>query len=161
MGYVLRGLLVEHARAERVAAALRGTRPIRLDRGLALVPLPRETLIELGEPDEQPYALLDGESLPEGLVSLLKESSVQGAVAYVEAEFFGGTGQQGSAVWEHGSLALGPIVDPADTEPAPPLRECAINRALRHLGIDVDPRAVDEFDTVGLGRHRDTDDWLS
>ena len=36
----------------------------------------------------------------------------------------------------------------------------AINRALRHLGVRAAATAVDEFDTVGLGLHRDTDDWV-
>ncbi|MER6666309.1 hypothetical protein ABT256_17340 [Amycolatopsis japonica] len=61
---------------------------------------------------------------------LLPECSEHGAVAYVEAEYFGGAGTQFAQVWEGGETILGPLY-------------------------------FDEFDAVGLGRHRSTDEWLS
>ena len=115
----------------------------------------------LGEAENQLYALLDNESLPGGLTQLLEECSRHTPVAYVEAEFFGGTGQQASVVWEQGALAFGPVIDPPETDPPPALGDRAINQALRWMGIRPDAASIDEFEAIDLGRHRETDDWLA
>jgi hypothetical protein len=70
-------------------------------------------------------------------------------VAYVETEYFGGDGVQAAAVWEGGAIAFGPRQ--ADAGP--------INEALRLLGVER-TTAQDEFDTVGLGRHRRNEGWI-
>ena len=46
--------------------------------------------------------------LPGGFERLLAQWSVSGPVAYVEAEYFGGVGEQRAAVWADGALVLGP-----------------------------------------------------
>jgi hypothetical protein len=70
-------------------------------------------------------------------------------VAYIETEYFGGTGTQAAAVWEGGKIILAPRR--ADIGP--------INDALRLLGVTRTP-TQDEFDVAGLRRHRRTEDWL-
>jgi hypothetical protein len=73
--------------------------------------------------------------------------SITGPVAYIEAEFFGGSGGQSAAVWSRGSETMPPIHS-----------RDAINQALRFLGVQIG-NAQDEFDALGLGRHRDTRHW--
>jgi hypothetical protein len=75
--------------------------------------------------------------------------SNESAVAYVETEYFGGEGYERAAVWRDRKLALGPL-DGAGS----------INRALRALGVAC-PDGQQEFEAVGLGRHRSLDEWLS
>lgn len=70
---------------------------------------------------------------------------------YFETEYHGGHGGQGAAVFLNGDLIFGPQWD----EFGP------INHALMLLGVKIEPPAMDEFDTVGLYRHRSTEDWLS
>jgi len=65
----------------------------------------------------------------------------------LEARFYAGVGTQASVGWCDGALRHGPVVAPD-----------AINRALRFLGVQPQD-GKDEFDTVGLGRRRSTDDW--
>ncbi len=77
------------------------------------------------------------------------ELSKRGRVAYVEADYFGGTGDQGCVVWEGGRELL------RETR-----ADKAINHALRLLGVRTAEGAVDEFDTVGMGRHRRVESWL-
>lgn len=84
------------------------------------------------------------------VVWLAARLSAGGRVVYVEAEFFGGVGEQYSVGWEGGAVAWGPLAAPD-----------AINQALRWLGVTVEPDAPDEFDTLGLGRHRFTERWLN
>jgi hypothetical protein len=89
------------------------------------------------------------EVLPESIALLCSELSTHGLIAYVEADFFGGTGQQAHALFKDG-VALGSPVVAAD----------AINQALKHLGV-LPGRHHDEFAAVGLGRFRDVDDWAT
>jgi hypothetical protein len=53
----------------------------------------------------------------------------------VEADFAGGVGQQGSVVWEHGEVVLGPLVDRIGPLSPAKLAAGPINRALRRLGV--------------------------
>ncbi|WP_245821905.1 hypothetical protein [Lentzea waywayandensis] len=87
----------------------------------------------------------------------LAEWSLRGPVAFVDAEFFGGTGSQRAQVWDQGRSVLGPLVREED-DPMPGVTP--ISQALRRLGV-VKGEHHDEFDAVGLGRHRDTEDWVT
>jgi hypothetical protein len=69
---------------------------------------------------------------------------------YFETDYFGGLGCQGAAVFQHGELIFGP--QSAKTG--------AINQGLKLLGIRIKPPAQDEFETIGLDRHRDTERWI-
>ena len=101
--------------------------------------IPRLPLTDEGE---QPV-------LPDSLNSLCKELSRAGLVAYVEAEFFGGAGSQAHVLFSQGTMIAGPVV-----------AERAINQALRQLSVHSESN-MDEFDAVGLGRHRHTDAWVT
>ncbi|WP_162908413.1 hypothetical protein [Allorhizocola rhizosphaerae] len=79
-------------------------------------------------------------------------------MAYVELDYFGGVGSQFAAVWHGGILVLGPLVLTED-EPLPAPGWSPISQALRRLGVSVDGH-YDEFDAIGLGRHRHVEDWL-
>ncbi len=81
--------------------------------------------------------------------SCLLALSKGSAIAYMETEYFGGEGFERSAVFRDSELALGPL-DGAG----------AINGALRVLGVAAQP-GQQEFDVVGLGRHRSLEEWLS
>ncbi|MEV6718058.1 hypothetical protein AB0M48_39140 [Lentzea sp. NPDC051208] len=87
----------------------------------------------------------------------LAEWSSRGPVAVVDAEYFGGTGSQRAEVWDQGRRVLGPLVREED-DPAPDVSP--ISQALRWLGV-VKGEHHDEFDAVGLGRHRVTADWVT
>lgn len=85
---------------------------------------------------------------PQALAELCGQLSRHGVIAYIEAEIFGGLGAQAHAIFNRGA-ALGPAV----------VSPHAINEALRALGISAFG-AFDEFDAVGLGQHRHTDEWV-
>lgn len=86
--------------------------------------------------------------LSNGLGRLGAELSRSGPVAYVETDYFGGTGDQAAMVWENGEVISGPTKS----------RIGAINSALLRLGVE-QGAADDRFDALGLDRHRHTDDW--
>ncbi|SMQ13864.1 hypothetical protein SAMN06272771_0142 [Streptomyces sp. Ag82_O1-12] len=95
---------------------------------------------------------------PGGFEKVLAGWSAGGPVAYVEAEYFGGVGEQRAAVWDAGTMALAPLhVD--EGEPFPPAGS-PVSQALRRLGV-VAGAAGDEFSAVGLDRHRHSEAWVS
>ena len=88
--------------------------------------------------------------------SLLARCSQTGPLAHVQASFFRGGGGQGARMWRDGMV----VWERDALELTGPPRDWPINAALARLGLDL-PGEDDLFDAVGLGRHRDTEDWLS
>ncbi|MFC4312395.1 hypothetical protein ACFPN2_25150 [Steroidobacter flavus] len=134
--------MVEICRSEGLAY-------VALTDRLALVPLNlalRERFdipnLPLTDEDEEPV-------LPESLGALGRKLSKDGTVAYLEAQFFGGAGSQAHVLFRQGTMIGEPVV-----------AGDAINQALRQFGVQSSSGA-DEFDGVGLGRHRHTDRWLT
>jgi hypothetical protein len=66
----------------------------------------------------------------------------------MEAEYFGGEGEQAAILWQGGQrhFVSGPEYG-------------ALNKVLRALGVHP-ATSQDEFDAVDLGRHRHTEEWL-
>ncbi len=98
------------------------------------------------------------EYLTVGLQELLLLASTDGPVAYLEAEFFGGLGTQAAAVWDSAYPATGPVRHDSEVEPDVPATLWPFNTALRALGVRA-TETTDEFDVVGLGGYRCTEDW--
>lgn len=150
MAYTLRAVIAGCDAFADPPAWIADSAVIPLPQGICMVPLTEAVRHAFG-PADRPW-LYETHSifthLPEGLVAQLRELSRGGRVAYVEAEYFGGAGEQRSVVWEAGA-ALG---EPEESSHA-------INDALRSLGVQA-AEGADRFDTLGLGRHRSVDDWL-
>ncbi|MEV4310841.1 hypothetical protein [Actinocrispum sp. NPDC049592] len=131
--------------------AISGAHIVPLDQGLSLLPM-TDALFSAITGD----AKLDGFwKAPTGLGDVL--AACPGPVAYIEAEFFGGDGMQSAQVWHDGEVVLGPLHQP-EGEP-PDEAGSPISQALQHLGVSRGDH-FDEFDAVGLDRHRETEDWL-
>lgn len=79
----------------------------------------------------------------------LRQLSVGGSLAYVETEYFGGTGGQGALVYADGVVRMNPEWDDSGT----------INRALELIGV---PRPMngDRFAHIGFANVRDNEDIL-
>ena len=98
------------------------------------------------------------ERLGSTVAGLLAKVSHSGPLVYVEAEYFGGAGEQHAAVWDDGVLTWGPV-SVGFQQPIPP-QGTAISQALRRIGVTCADETLDEFDAVGLRRHRHLEDWL-
>jgi hypothetical protein len=147
---------------------------VPLHEQLALIPLSSQLLTDLNSKFEQseggaepilqlPDAVA-AEKLSNAVVHWLKDLSTSDPVMYCEAEFFGGTGGQFAIVFHNQNVVFGPLFtmwgydgNPSNVTSG---SEMSINRVLRHLGVKAVP-PHDEFDTVGLGRHRHTQQWCS
>ncbi|NHV30201.1 hypothetical protein [Burkholderia sp. D-99] len=147
MAYSLQAI-VARSGAFSSAPLPQGLRVVRLRGDIDMIPLDTP----YRKAHDIPFCpLTDGDDtvLPPALLSLCEQLSAQSALAYIEAEFFGGSGGQAHARFADGR-ASGPLV----------VSDHAINEALRHLGV-ARGEAIDEFEAIGLDQHRDTDRWLT
>jgi hypothetical protein len=149
------------ARKETIEGALddfQQARIIRLPQDIIMIPMVGRLLQELEikyqggtkvtEPDIQQFSPSihhDFERLIIGVDKFARYLSQHGMIAYVEATFTGGYGGHATMLWENGKVVGS--------------RGDDINLVLRKLGV-IATRDSDEFDTVGLGRHRTTKQWL-
>ena len=156
MSYELTALMAAPSALGAMAVELPGAVLVPLPQGVALLPLTDETVDTFT--GGSCTAWEEGFSaFPTSLAERVAHHSWKGPIAYVEAEFFGGTGSQDVRVWQDGAAVLELHEDPErpveHTAPSP------ISQALRLLGVR--PADHDEFDAVGLGRHRRTEDWYA
>jgi hypothetical protein len=104
-------------------------RLVRLGQGMAMIPML--------------HAVDDAAEKSDDLLMRLSEA---GPVADIHAMAYGDARAQIVKVWR----GRRPHLDPDEPD--------AVNKALRLLGVTAEP-GLDEFDTIGLGRQRDTEDW--
>lgn len=151
MGYTLEALLGTQPFAERLRAGYPYAKIVPLNQGLFMLPLIDALCEELHKKHDASFTQLFAElwNLSPTVAALAAKLSEGTTVAYVEAEFFGGAGDQGTVVWQDQRIILGPLRAPH-----------AINQALRLLGVRAGAH-FDEFDAVDLGRHRTTEEWVS
>jgi hypothetical protein len=94
--------------------------------------------------------------LPPGAHALAIEISHSTPVAYISTTYFGGHGTQDALVWAQGDLRFSRDTPGYDR----PWPHTPISQALRAIGVVAD-QGLDEFDTVGLGKHRETHRWAA
>ena len=149
MGHNVTGLISNCDLLERFSARYKLHRPTSLACGLAILAL-RDEDIDAFIPSPMSGHADGFVYLSQQLAAVLCSASAEGAVMYFETEYFGGVGTQGAAVYQLGACIFGP--ESADFGP--------INRGLALLGVRTQPPAYDEFATVGLHRHRSSEDWI-
>lgn len=149
MAYTLRALVGRNEINHEVLSRLSSVKLISLNQNVWLLPLTGKLVSELSNVSQagKIQLLPELQSASPGAIFLAQELSQNGKVAYLEAEFFGGVGGQGSAGWQHEELLFKP-------------RQAvnAINQALQWLRVLRDDQQ-DEFDMIELGQHRSTEAW--
>jgi hypothetical protein len=127
-----------------------GTRAVELAGGWQAIPVDDALYdaVAAAHPDAVRAEALD--FAPAGLDAALAAATAEGGgLAYVETEYFGGTGGQSAMAYVDGSVKM----EPARAEWAGP-----INQALRRIGV-VPEGEKDAFDTIGLGERRQMADY--
>ncbi|HEV7689848.1 MAG TPA: hypothetical protein VGO52_03455 [Hyphomonadaceae bacterium] len=141
-------------RGEAIARFLQrwpGSRAVDLTGGWQAIPL-EDGLYELIAAAYAGLAKPDAlDMAPPGLMEALAEASSPGAMlAYVETEYFGGTGSQSAVAFVDGRQVFAPARSKGAGGP--------INGALRAIGVQR-MGSDDEFDTIGLGARRTMEDY--
>lgn len=156
MGYDLRAVIADEEALRGATRDLPAARLASIGQGLSLMPMTDALFDSVA--DGSGLGTLGFWGLPEGFEKTLAAWSAGWPVAFVEAEYFGGVGEQRAAVWNGGSIVLGPI-HVEEGQPFPPAGS-PISQALRWLGA-VASTGEDEFSAVGLDRHRHGEAWIS
>lgn len=148
MTHTLQALLLPAtSNLERLPAV---AHPVRLNRDLLLVLVTDELfdLVAANHPLSSEFGDIFWKFHP-ALLDLGREVAGAKSFGYIETDYFGGAGTQAGGAWCGEECVIAP-------------RKAAvgpINEVLRSLGV-VARRELDEFDSVGLSRHRRMEDWL-
>ncbi|WP_406335812.1 hypothetical protein [Streptomyces sp. NBC_00203] len=156
MGYDLQAVIAGGEVLRAASRDLPAARLAPLGQGLLLMPMTDVLFDSVANGGDA--ATLGFWRLPGGFEKTLADWSTAGPVAYMEAEYFGGVGEQQAAAWDGGTLVLGPL-HVREGQPFPSAGS-AISQALRRLGVMASP-GEDEFTAVGLDRHRHGEGWIA
>mgnify|MGYP001160707403 CR=1 FL=1 len=146
MGYTLQGIITSAPNSDLLK--MYDLHSVELgESGLSLIPIP----YDFDEEERFPFLpLLESHSgLGSEILDLCLKLSADTKLAYVEAMYHGGQGTQANQLFMNGQE-----VTESKTG------DSAINEALSWIGV-LRAGDQDEFDVVGLGMHRDTNDWHS
>jgi len=129
-----------------------------LIQGFALLPLTDSVARQIGDAHTSAEHLHPHvPDMAPGVAPFAKALSLEGSVAYISTEFFGGSGGQDAVVWKGAYVALH-LSDGGDNSIEWP--NSPVSQAFRTIGVRA-TEGLDEFDTIGLGAHRSTDDWAA
>ncbi len=139
--------------ADSVAAFLRdwpGSRSVELAGGWHAVPVDDALFQQIEMSSREARRPEELDSSPPGLEAAMEVATRGGgALAYVETDYWGGSGGQSAVAYVDGRVAVHPYRSKGAGGP--------INSALRAIGVA--RGADDEFDTIGLGERRTMTDY--
>ena len=124
-------------------------RPTPLGFGLSLIPWLKAETHESLEPFQVGEKTRTVRLDPDTERSL-HDASIDGQLLLIATAYFGGFGGQGAVMFQGGETVHGPNWADAET----------INEALELMGVQATDDK-DQFDLLGLGRHRHTAGWLN
>lgn len=146
MAYSIEALIGKRDALQAHVSRFKHARIVSMAQEMAILPITDELHKEIGgENDATPFYKFSPQ-----LEEWAKRISQHSPVAYVEAEYFGGSGNQSAIVWSSGDRILEPTQS-----------ESAINDALKLLNVSAADIAGDEFDAIDLNTHRDTESWIA
>ena len=147
MGYYLSAFVGKSKDLECIHESYETAIIIELGQGLSLIPLTEElfdrinNFVVSGNINTFEYLTL---TIEREILKIIEGK----AIAYVEAEYFGGEGGQRGIVWKDGKRS-------SEFK----YGQDVINAILKSFGVVAD-KNEDEFRTLGFGRHRNTQDWV-
>jgi hypothetical protein len=148
MSHSISGLVGDFHTLRAFAASHELHGPARLADSLGFLPLSDEQL-DILHPVQGDFDL-GMTYLSSSLKKTISELSASGPMAYIETDYFGGTGTQGATVYDKGQCVMSAVT--AESGP--------VSRALAMFGVIRLPNHLDEFESAGLNRHRNNEDWI-
>jgi hypothetical protein len=149
MGHNLKALIAKPAALSKLPSGLKNLHVVQLKQNLVMIPLTDKFLqeIETKYPSAKQRILYYPESFSGAVYEFLKSLPDGHKITYIETEYFGGVGGQYACMfWDH-KVYLCPHQD-----------HHPINQVLKELEV-CPTNDMDEFDSLGLGDYRDTDDF--
>lgn len=147
MGYYLQTFICTKVDTNFLAEIHSKAVAVDLRQGLSLIPMTEELFDQINNFSSSP-SIDKFEFMTENVERNVLAAIGNRKFAYVEAEYFGGEGGQIAIMWSDNKrqklLSFG---------------QDKINEVLKDFGV-VTSEGQDEFLAVGLGLHRDTNDWI-
>ena len=148
MGHCIRAIIGTHKVIQELENNWGNAKEIELPQGYGMVFLTDEFSDDVAEVYDvfgefRCYELVH---FTVAIGQLLQQYTQNTKLAYVETDYFGGTGTQGGVLYENGQISI-----------APRSGEGTINILLRELGVSCEPNK-DEFDSLNLGIYRRMDE---
>jgi|GEM_PF-1876153 len=166
MGYELNALFGKTEALKQIQFPPEGVKLVELSQGFSLLPLHTHsyegaldgdfefTTVYFND-DELIHETQYG-SLPERIYQSIAHTKNH-KIALFYADYFGGIGQQYAIVWENGEVTQEfPMTWNRDVRS---IHKMPINCALKLMGVVKVDDNIDLFDSVGLGRFRETSSW--
>ena len=151
MAHELNAVLGKRELLERLASE-HGVPVVALGQGFALIPLTSD-VIALLVGDSGPAAPVGRYSRQRRLDEVLQDWSAHGPLVHATNDTHGGSpGEQTARIWRGGTMVF---AQRGHAYGGP------ISMALQRLGVTGGRIGHDEFDVVGLGRHRTTRGWFA
>jgi hypothetical protein len=147
MGYSLFAFIGKQPELQTIAGKYKNAKVIMVKQGIGIIPLSHDLYDEINNfesADEVESFIYLNSNIQTQILQLIKK----GVIAYIEADYSGGIGEQEAILWNDGVKTM-----------YYKNRLGAINSILRRLGVSAS-NEMDEFDTVDLGRNRSVDEWL-
>ena len=144
MAYDFNGCIGAENVCKKIVKKFSELKMVHLYEDLFIVPMPDEFLNSLSANDTE--IIPNFGYLTSRMANTFFELSSDCTFAYLEAEYFGGTGGKRAVVYENMKIAFQDFT------------EDAFNIVLRHFGINK-KNSFDEFEEVGFGEYRSTEDW--
>jgi hypothetical protein len=152
MGHYISGFIAQSEQLMAAAETLPHAQVCSLRLGFAFLPLTDA----IASPDDPMSKYKQLIQLTQPMADWADAQSWRFPIAYIETEYFGGSGGQGAVLWRDGKIMFGPV----RTNDAVVLLDGAINIAVRQIGVERG-QAIDEFAALGLDRYRDNGDWVA
>lgn len=149
MGHFVTGIIVKVEDAEAVTSRIPFKSYSLLKQGFVIFPLTDDLLDEkISAP--QNFSFDEFTYLSAELAQMISGASAGTRIAYIETEYHGGQGRQSAIVFSDSAVICRP--KQADVGP--------ISQALEQLGVIKEPGHQDEFQSVGLGGFRSSEELL-
>lgn len=147
MGYYLQAFICNQADTNIFTDNFEKAKKIEIGQRLSLIPMTEELFDEINN-----FVVSNSvdkfEYLTENIESKILQLIGSKKIAYVEAEYFGGEGGQIAIIWSN-----------HNRQNFFEYGQEGINKVLKDFRIKT-KFFKDEFDTLNLGRHRNTIDWI-
>jgi hypothetical protein len=144
MAHTIEVFIMKRSEADLIKNRPQYVHIVSLKQDFVLIPLTKDLTNEISHNTETKNVYEQFRNLTKPLEEFARTLSLNGMVAYIETEYFGGEGEQSAILWENKSVILEPL---KDTKIGP------INLVLKHMGVQV-YRAFDEFEALGLVDYR-------
>ncbi len=147
MGYSLYSFICNQVDVNVILESFDSSKEVKIEQGLCLVPMTDDFFDQINNYDIS--ASIEGfKYLTKNIETKILKISRGKKIAYVEADYFGGTGGQNAIIWcnykRQAVFEYGQEI---------------INKVLKDFGVKC-KWGKDEFETLGLGKNKNTIDWL-